>query len=724
MAMNPAQQAQGKDDDTIDLSALIAQVRENKWLVVIVTLVFMTLGLLYAWRQAPLFQSSVLLQISNKQDTVSGLLGGTMSGLVGGRGGFSDNPESRLMALIKSKYILAPVVHSLGLDIDEQESLGWFRKYLMAQKASHLQIASLEVPFLLRNEPLKLTIDKTNNFKLYSPDGALLLEGAAGSLVRSSDKSVSLKLDAPNLSHTATYWVTKHSAANVIQQLQPKLNIKDLGGRDSTGVLDVSLIGTNPEKVIQILNQIAKTAQENDAKRKSLEASKTLSFLYQQLPLTKLSLEKSEAELNAYRAKSGKIDIKIQSQALLMQLSELEKQLGTLRLNKVDMLQRFTNEHPTMVAFNLQVNALEAQISQLEHQLKTLPASDQQAVSLMRDVEVKNTLYLLLLNKIQELRVIKAGTVSDVSILSKAAMPDAPLASKSALIAFGSMLLGLMMSGLIIFVRQLLFHRVDDPLWSEKHFNIVNLAIIPYSKEQQENDQNFKTHVSRENPLLAHTNPRNLAIESLRGLRTSLQVNLSCASNNIISIMGISPSIGKSFISSNLAYLLASAGKRVLLIDGDLRRGLLHTKFNEQPSPGINEIINHKVEVNQALREVHPNLTFLARGVYAEDPSELLMGDDFKNLIKTLSQQFDIVVIDTAPVLLVTDAVVIGTMSATNYLVMGAKMHHASDIEVVVKRLANAGVHIHGSIFNFFNSQSNSSYYYGKYQYSAYYSAN
>jgi tyrosine-protein kinase Etk/Wzc len=312
-----------------------------------------------------------------------------------------------------------------------------------------------------------------------------------------------------------------------------------------------------------------------------------------------------------------------------------------------------------------------------------------------------------------------------VRILSYAQFPDAPLPSKTIITCFGSAIIGLIMSVIVIWGRKMLHPRVEDPHWTEKHFNLSNLAIIPYSKEQLE--ATGRLQITKTLPLLAHANPRNLAIESLRSLRTSLQVTLACATNNIISILGVCPGVGKSFVSANLAYLLAAGGKRVLLIDGDLRRGTLHKYFSVESSQGLAEVLSQNLPLEQALRStMHDNLTLLPRGDYPQDPSELLISERFKSLIELLSQRFDVVVFDTAPILLVTDAVVVSNYSATNYLVLGAGVHRPGEIELVLKRLSSSNVQVHGTIFNFHRMATKmgsygSKYYYNKYRSYSYY---
>jgi tyrosine-protein kinase Etk/Wzc len=696
------------DNGEFDFASLFYLFLENKWLILLITSITLFFGAFYASKQVPQFQSSILLQMSDKQQNAGGLFGAQSMINFSFR---SENPATIQTSLIKSRFILQPVIESLGLNINLVPVQSFWGKLFSSENKS-LQVTELILPPYLINDSLLLSIDKNNQVQLSTLKGKILLTGLGDNKITNEKKDIGLHIVQPKKPIHGEFTIKKLPDINVINSLLNKLTIKDLGGKEHTGVLELSLKNPDPKRAELILNTIAKTAKEKDAQKKSLEASKTLVFLYKQLPITKAALEKAETDLNKYRARSGKVDIKLQTQALLAQLSDLDKEISKFRITKIQMQEQYTDKHPAMIEINSQAAILQSEQQKLEKKLKALPSSDQVAASLMRDVEVKNNLYMILLNKIQELQVIKAGTVSDVRILSFASIPNSPIPQYKGFIYLGSACLGLLFSFLIISARKLISQKIDDPHWSEKHLNIVNLAIVPYCKEQTINSLQYKKNQSKNIPLLAHTNPRNLAIEAIRSLRTSLQVSLSCANNNIISIMGVAPGVGKSFISSNLAYLLAAAGKKVLLIDGDLRKGFLHKNFNIiSPVPGLSELINNNASFENALHQVHENLSLLTRGTYPTDPSEMLSSNNFKKLILELSKQFEVVIIDTAPVLLVTDAVLIGALSATNYLVLGASVHQSSEIEMAIKRFGNAGVQIHGSIFNFFNGQTKNQYY-------------
>ena len=708
-------QANAHEGDAIDVLAILSQISQNRWLILGVTLVAVSLGAFYASRQIPQYRSDVLLQIEVAQSL--GQTGGAQQFMMRSPTGDATSTQ---IALMKSRFILEPVIQSLGLDISVSPKKSGMFSWLSALRKKTIQVKRFKVPRHAINHAFTLVYDKPGHVSVYDSASHLLTQGAIGSLITNADKSIQLQVDSIIAPIGTEFSLMRRSDLPIVNALAQQLTINDLrsAGRQSTGILALSLTGVDPERIVNILNSVAKITQQKDAQKKSQEAAQTLEFLYHQLPITKGLLEQAETALNRYKAKAGQFDIKMRAEFLFNQLSNFDKQLGKLHIKKIDMQQHYTTEHPMLMALDTEIKAIKGQRKQLENSLKTLPAADQIAVNLMRDVEVKKTLYLIFLSKIQELEVIKAGTISSVHILSFAKLPDAPLPGKSAMIYTSSILLGLIFSALIILIRRLLSPRVDDPHWGEKHFNLANLAIIPYCDEQTKNTTSFTENVLQEMPLLAHSNPRNLSIESLRSLRTSLQVTLTCASNNMIAILGVSPGVGKSFVSANLAYLLAAGGKRVLLVDGDLRRGTLHKYMNRPFTPGLAEVLNKTATVDIAVTgTLHENLDFIPRGAYPSDPSELLMRDYFKTLMHSLSEQYDVIIIDTAPVLLVTDAVLIGAVSATNYLVMGAGAHQPSDVEMVLKRLAGSSVQVQGTIFNFYRSESMKHSYgqYGKY---------
>lgn len=399
--------------------------------------------------------------------------------------------------------------------------------------------------------------------------------------------------------------------------------------------------------------------------------------------------------------KKGTIDISQEAKNVLMQLSTLEQTIAELKLKKVEMLQELTPQHPYVISISRKQEQLQREVRNFEKKIKSLPLTDQEALSLERDVKVKNQLYLLLLNKIQQLEVLKAGTLSDIRVLSRATIPINPLPDHKYFILFASILFGFILSLAIIFIRDLFKRAVCSVESIEERLQIPNFAIVPYSSAQKTFLREMKKQSKRrQNYVLAQCALHDIAIEGIRGLRTVLQHELKNATNNIVSIIGASPNIGKSFVSINLAQVFVDSGKKVLVIDCDMRRGRMHQFFNLKKSPGFSNLLNHQSNLTDVIKLVGNTLHFIPAGDYPKNPSELLLMSPLENLLAQFNKEYEVIIIDTPPVLAVTDAIILAKFSGTNLMVVGQGKDQIEELELTVKRVTKNGLKIQGLIFN------------------------
>lgn len=716
--MNAEKGLMEKENFNLSLIDILYLIMQNRWVVGAVFIFCLLISGLFIYTEKPNYESRLLLQVDNPKNTFTQEIVSQLTSQAS-----SADAASTQISLIKSRFILEPVIEKLGLNIHYNLPSSW-RNQLFSSPVQPNMVKEFVVPTQYLSKKFKIIFNAKHYLKLYDFQNQLILQGKVGELL--VDPSGLYKIHVHQKSYKPNYqfFIEKSSSLNVVDELLSQLKIQQMGerGTTSTGILELAIQGHDSTRIMSILNTIAKVAVDRDIRKKSQEAAKTLEFLYHQLPITQKQLQQSENELNAYRSKSGKIDIKIQTQFLLQKMVHLDTKLNQLRLRKMTLLSYYTTKHPKIINLQEQIQGIENQRQELEKTLKNLPASDQVALNLMREVSVKKMLYMKLLSKIQELEVIKAGTISSLHILTKASRPHAPLPSHAKVYILLALIIASAISTLIIIIKNILYFKIEDPYWVEKHYHIPNLAIIPYAKEQIE----IKSSKNKCISLIAHEYPKSLAIETLRSLRTSIQVNLATSSNNIVTIMGISPGVGKSFISSNLAYLMSSAGKRVLIIDADLRKGTVHKYMKLHAAPGLTEVLENKVSIQQAIHHhVYPHLDVMTRGVYPINPSELLMKPEFGNVIKQLSLKYDLIILDTAPVLMVTDAVLIGGISSNNYLIIGAKSHQSIEIDLVVKRLNTAGIRLIGTVFNITKGENSQNLFgryarYGQYYYSGY----
>jgi tyrosine-protein kinase Etk/Wzc len=378
------------------------------------------------------------------------------------------------------------------------------------------------------------------------------------------------------------------------------------------------------------------------------------------------------------------------------------------------------------VSFKRKQGDLLKERDRITQKTSDLPETQQQLLSLMRDFEVNQEIYLALQNKTQELAIMKASTVGNVRILDTADVFPQAEKPKKPLIVIVATLLGGMFSVAFILIKAAFNRGITNP----QDFSDVGLTVyasIPVSDKQtsfsdkQRSRNKLSKSVGRKNKaaeeiLVAKVNPTYSAIEAIRSLRTSLHFAMLEAKNNVVMISGASPMVGKSFVSTNLAAVIAQAGQRVILIDADMRKGYSHKLFNVTAEQGLSCNLIGDIDTAESIKATDiENLDFISRGKIPPNPSELLMGERFSKLITELSTQYDLVIIDTPPILAVTDASIIGHHAGTLFMLARFEQSSLKEIAAAANRFELNGIDIKGVIFN--AVEKNASSYYGDYGY-------
>lgn len=362
------------------------------------------------------------------------------------------------------------------------------------------------------------------------------------------------------------------------------------------------------------------------------------------------ALDDAENKLNTFRQQNDSVDLSLEARSVLDSLVNIDAQLNQLTFKEAEISKLYTKEHPAYRTLLENRKTLESEKTELSKQVSALPKTQQEILRLTRDVDANQAVYMQLLNRQQELNITRASTVGNVRIVDPAVTLPGQIAPKSALIILGSVVLGLVLSLLFIILRTILHRGVESPAELEEA-GINVYASVPLSEWQQKVDREFTQSGSRKRhseTLLALNNPSDPAIEAVRSLRTSLHFAMLEARNNILMISGASPSIGKTFISSNLAALIAQAGQRVLLIDGDLRKGYVHEMLGLNNQKGLTELLSNQTTLEASIQNSGiTHFDIITRGQVPPNPSELLMGSKLGNILEQASNSYDMVLVDT-----------------------------------------------------------------------------
>jgi len=713
--------------DEIDLGQIFGVLLEHKWLIVAVTFVFALGGFLQGHFATPIYRADSLLQIEDKQTTLSGL--GDTNELFG-----EESSAKAQVEILRSRMVLGRVVDQLNMTIEvEPKSSGFldrFRSEAVPQglavplyagyRSNDVAVAvnNFRVPPELKGRAFTL-VNEDGKATLYLDETRLGQADEQG-VIEAEDWRIMLNLKEWQQPADQKLRITRRERLSVINGLKNSLNVSEKG---ETGILEVSMDGPRRDRIQQTLDTVNDTYVMQNIRREAAEAEKSLEFLEEQLPEIRSDLNKAENRMNEYRLERGSVDLDMETQALLNRIVELDARLNELKVEEAEVARRYTRSHPTYQALIDQRERLEEERDQLTERTHELPETQQQMLRMQRDVRVNQEIYVNLRNKAQELRVLKAGTVGNVRIIDDAKVQPGLVAPRRARTLVVATMLGALLSIGFVLVRAFFNRGLESPAELEER-GITVYAAIPLSADERKAEARFRAQQKRHpkgkhtKPLLACENPSDLAIESLRSLRTSLHFAMMEAHNKVVVITGPSPDVGKSFITDNLAAVMAQAGKSVVLVDADMRKGHLHRYLDTNDPRGLSELLSGKLSLDEVLKkDLGPGMDLISRGQRPPNPSELLMHERFEAMLETLNERYDFVLVDTPPVLAVTDCAIVAQKAGTSLMVARYGKNSAKEVEYAIDRLANNNVEIRGAIINFMEQKRSNEYGYYAYGY-------
>lgn len=718
----------------IDLMALLGALLDRKLFIVLVTAAFMFVGVIYAIFSTPVYQATAMIQVEDSSSSVPGF--DDMAGMFE-----STSAAVTEIEILKSRSVIGEAVDTLKLDVAVEPKVypfignRAFRKFTpktqgeiaepslgassFAWGGETIDVFRFDVPRAAIGQEFVIEALDDNNIALKNADGDQIQTGKVGQELRNG--LFTLTVRSINARPGTEFIITKHDRLNTILDLQAAIGASEKG-KDS-GIINLSLQSTKPSYAEKVLDKVAAIYVRRNVERNSAEAQKSLEFLEVQLPEIKKQLEYAEQRFNDYQIKRKSINISLETQGVLEQVVVLETKLQELELKRLELSRKFKKDHPTYQSILEQIAAVTKQKEALVGEVGNLPETQQALLRLKRDVEVSNQIYTLLLSKTQELDIVRAGTVGNVRVIDYAEVNTSkPVKPKKALIVVMATMLGGMLSVAIVLVQKAMHKGVEDPSEIEA-LGLPVYASVPYSENQDKLsgfvERARKNKVNKPKSILALDNPADLAIEALRSLRTSLHFAMMEAKNNIIAISGPSPSVGKSFISVNLASVLAQSGKKVLIIDADMRKGYLQTQFGLKWDNGLSDYLSGRLNLAQVTKPTKvEGLSVITRGQIPPNPSELLMHSNFSKLVEEVSAEYDIVIIDTPPILAVTDPAIVSAHTGTTLLVTRFGQNHVREIELTRNRFEQNGIDVKGVVFNGVVKKASNAYgYYGYYNY-------
>jgi tyrosine-protein kinase Etk/Wzc len=704
-----------QNDSSFDLKGYLRTLYDSRGLIGGITATITLAAVLYALVAKPVYQTNMMIHVEEESPNASKNILSEASSLF-------ETKKAAIaeMELLRSRMVVSRAVDNLQLYVDVRPKYFPIAGFWFANQnggglsepglfgyggyvwgAEKADVSLFEVPDAWLGLEFTLTALGNQRFRFSGGGQRFVFDGNVGLRYRvpTPEGVIELKVDHMSANAGARFALRRKSRLEVIEAIQNALVITEEGKQ--SGIIEVKLQGEDARRTYSVLSEIGREYMRQNLARKTEEAEKSLAFLNQQLPMLKRQLEEAEDRYNQFRNAHSTVDLQEEARMSLAQSAAARTRRIELIQKKTELLSRFTEDHPIMLAINRQLKEVEAEIEEVNVRIKALPVLEQDEGRLTRDIKVSTDLYTALSNTAQQLRLISIGRVSNVRLIDVPTEPEKPLKPNRPVIVAMAVVIGLILGTTIAFARKAMSRGIDDPDQVERLLGArVVYATIPHSITQEKLMRGLKGE-SMPLPLLAQIMPEDPAIESLRGFRAALQFAMPHFKNNIVMLAGPTRGLGKSFVVANLAAVIASSGKRVLLVDADFHNGHLHRYFGISRERGLSKAINGEIGGEDIIHfDVLNNLDFIPTGALPPNRSELLQHLNFSALLESLKPKYDLVLINPPSILFAADALIIGRQAGAAFIVARAGVTTEAEIVESVKRMNHVGLSPQGILFN------------------------
>lgn len=719
-----------KPQDRIDYVRLFRVVLSRWYLVAIAVLICFLLARLYLWYTPKVYATNALMKFDEKKSEISELVSVINN---------ADRATAKVQSesfVLKSRSLIISAIKDLDYKISFFIA-GRVRTYeTYPNKPLNIEILQEDSASLYKDlitfqaiNPKSFSLQyKTNNQevkKVYIYDQPISI-GKTCFLIRLSDV---------RFATNSVYQFKFNAPEDFYPRVSSGLNTSE--AIKNSNVINLEQTDSNPQFAADILNALMKEYLDFDKNRKMQSASQMISFIDNQLDYLSKQVKTSENSLEAYKKNAKVFDITASAGMMLGKVQEVEAQKSLLNIQLIainQLKQQISNEkNAVSLNFNMQgtvdpllsglllryntllteksallktfindaqpvnevnkqliqvrnaalanidasvkhisttVDYLNRQLQMANQQVAALPTAERDMVSLKRDFEINEKVYSFLSEKKLEAQISRSSILAGATIIEQAQPNFGPVSPDANGIYQKYIFIGLLIgTGLILLLRMLNPYIYDK----ETIESLTNVPVIGMIRK-------FPHKLDQNNAqILSLVKPKSIFAESVRSVRTNLSFMASDQACKVICITSEVAGEGKSFIAVNLASTLSLINKKVVLIAADLRRSKLHHVFNNDNTVGLSNFLANQVPAEQIIIQTdYKNIDFIPSGPVPPNPSELLHHPNMNLLLEQLKDQYDVIMIDTAPVGLVSDSVPV--------------IHH-SDINIFVIRAGKSSFH-------------------------------
>lgn len=675
------------------------------------------------------------------------------------------NTLSGEVELIRSKLFLKQVIDKLPLDVSyhvigrfKNEERYRFTPFTVTYEESCAAYGQKFYVDIINKETFKVS---TN------PDGENWTTHSFGKYFTLNGCSYKLET-TPHFFSTERLFFSISTPESLINYVESNLSVAPENLNANT--IKITFADYNPYKVQAIVEKISELYTEYSKEQKNRANQLKIEFLNKQLGQTENELSNYETYIEDFTIKNKTVNPSEDVSRLISEMVKMDSilyginyQLGevkniqsqlekdTLNFDKINYLVLPANMQPLFDEFSeikqeyqlaktrykqesqvlqqrkIEINALKDRINnylsnkleilqerkenilyrkrEIERKFSELPAKTNELNQKMRFYSLYEELYLSLMQKKTEFEIAQAGTLSEVDILTPANLPKSPIGPSTNLIYIGSFAVGFILSFIFIGFRYLIYDEINSI------HELKRLTTIPIIAKISR----LKRYVAKKSGVIVSEKPRSQISEAFRTLRTSLDFIGIKDGKKVISISSTTSGEGKTFISVNLAAILAMSSKKVIILDLDMRKPRAQYAFNlDQNEMGVSSILSGGIHWKECVNNTKTeNLHFIPSGIIPPNPAELLESDYFDQLLKELNAEYDIILLDTPPIGLVSDGIIALKKSDHSLFVVRADYSKRSFIDDLHRSLNLNNIQNISIIFNAVRKENKG---YGYYQ--------
>ncbi len=709
---------------------------------------------LYTFLMKPIYQASATLHVKDEKQGKSELLDLMLSN-------DSDTVDSEI-EILKSRTNAEKVVKELHLN------------WRIVGRPDNVSFRMLDFDSSEKKPVYTVELTGNGSYTVRNNDDELVGKGQSGRLM--IGKGMSLLLTDIKGEKGDSFGLKLLPFNKTVKDLRDNVNASEVGKK--TNIISLTYTNTDPVMARNVVNTLVQAYLEQNVGFKAEEASKTVGFVENQLQSIRNELDKAEQKLESYKSTSGVVMLDETATKLIDKLSDTEKdctgvtlrkksvefalaslkearlrgrtyspvasqddpviaglasQLADLQVKKSALLSDSTEQHPAVQAIDMQIDEVQKKLQatyeselrtlagtetgisrdmdRYEGMLKGLPASERDLAKLTRLAKVDSDIYTFLLQKHEEAKINEASTISNINIVDPAITPELPVKPQKGKNLLLGLLVGCMFGVGLAFFQEYLDDTIKDADGAKRELKWPLLAVTPQIRKTDPGDEK-----NRRASLLTHLEPKSQAAEAFRSLRTGIHFTSVNRKRQVILMTSTFPGEGKSTVSANLGCILSQTGANIILIDCDLRKSTLHEKLGCTKEPGLTDHLAGDAPLENIIRETPiPDLHFISAGLTPPNPAELLGSQKMLDMIATLRESFDTIIIDAPPVLAVTDAPLLTSLADMVLVVIEAGRVPIKAARQMRETLVSVNAPVAGIILNDKSGKGREHYGYGLY---------